>query len=402
MGAAFADPAMAANQASDLIGAMHLLVVDDNPLSRDLLSRELSGLAGKVSIVNSGEAALNALREHAQTTEPIQALLLDWKMSGMDGLQTAQAIRLCGTAIEQPKIVLVSASSAEELPSQRELVGAVDAVLQKPATREKLLTTFSQLLEGTVETSSTARPGEREAVLPQGTRVLLVEDSFIYQQMVMEMLRDLGAEVALANNGVEALELLQTSPLPDIVLMDVEMPEMGGIEACRRLRERPECATLPVIAMTAHALKEDEQKCLRAGMNDFLGKPVDPGLLRRLLQYWVDARRRGNAGAATPEDTSGRQSLSHYQQVFVETNLNFTGQLEALLQTGQAELAAQRLHSLKGEARGVGADAVADVCALLEQALQSDDPKGPLLQELGAAILAFAQSVTSNSLNEGH
>jgi len=261
------------------LAQLRVLIVDDNPAAREILQEPLSTVAKRVDTVASGSEAIAAVRQH-DTGEPYDIVFMDWRMPGMDGLLASRHIKSDETLAHQPAIVLVTAFGREEVREEAERL-QLDGFLVKPVTKSMLVDTLVNVFAHADEEAAPATDGKQEARL-LGARILLVEDNEINQQIAVELLEGAGAAVKVANNGREAVETISQGPQPvpsDMVLMDLQMPEMDGYQATAKLRADPRFGSLPIIAMTAHATIEERQRCLGAGMNDHISKPIDPAML---------------------------------------------------------------------------------------------------------------------------
>ena len=303
--------------ASELRG-MKVLVVDDNATSRSILQEMLESFSFEVSLAPSGEEGITEL-EVASKDKPFELVIMDWKMPGMDGIEASKRIKHHTGLSKIPPIILVTAYGREEIMQQAEQVG-LDGFLIKPISPSMLFDAIMQAFgEAVPESSRVAQRHEQEVEALkhlQGARVLLVEDNEINQQVAQEILEGAGLVVALATNGQEAVNAVKESNY-DAVLMDVQMPVMDGYTATRKIREwelglRPVGAigayapegmrnaevgmgdkngqdselkseiqnqkskieSVPIIAMTAHAMAGDEDKSLEAGMNGHVAKPL--------------------------------------------------------------------------------------------------------------------------------
>ena len=257
------------------LARLRVLVVDDNAAAREILQEPLSTVAGRVDVVASGMEAITAIQRH-DASEPYDIVFMDWRMPGMDGLQASRHIKGDETLRHQPAIVLVTAFGREEVREEAERL-QLDGFLVKPVTRSMIVDTLVNVFAPGGEETSAAAAGETATRL-RGARILLAEDNEINQQIAIELLEGAGATVTVANNGREAVEMVSRDANPpfDVVLMDLQMPEMDGYQATARLRSDTRLASLPIIAMTAHATIEERQRCLAAGMNDHVAKPIDP------------------------------------------------------------------------------------------------------------------------------
>jgi two-component system, sensor histidine kinase and response regulator len=285
----------------ELWGA-RILVADDNDATRELLTRKLRRMRFDVDAVPNGAMALEAVKRMAAEGQPYRMVLMDWHMPELDGIQSSRMIRALDLT-PRPKILCVTAAGHEEL-SQQTQDGDFEAVLIKPVIT-------SQLLETVVEQLAEVRPrahrDERtslealanSAASIGGARVLLVEDNELNRQVATELLQQFGLHVDVAFHGAQALDRMQMVEY-DLVLMDMQMPVMDGLEATRRVREQPRWSRLPIVAMTANAMAQDRQRCIDAGMNDYLAKPIEPALLCSKLLRWIPPRPQGAIPHALP------------------------------------------------------------------------------------------------------
>ncbi|MCP4698461.1 MAG: response regulator [Gammaproteobacteria bacterium] len=267
---------------------MKVLIADDCELSRNILGKMLRSFSFVPVLAASGEEALAVLAAE----EGFKLAILDWRMPGMDGIETAKkTIRQSRGVV--PKIIMLTAFNHEEIRQQVIVEAAIDAFLLKPITRSLLFDTIMGVFG---RKTRKAPAGEETARQPdisreiRGAHILLAEDNPINQELAAEILKQAGLHVTVAGNGKEALEKLAEraeNSAFDAVLMDIQMPEMDGYEAARLIRDNPCYEKLPVIAMTANALKGDEEKCRAAGMNDYVAKPIDVARLFAVLGQWI-------------------------------------------------------------------------------------------------------------------
>jgi len=275
------------------IRGVKALVVDDNATSRQVLQGMLESFELQVCSVASGEEALLELRKAPAFDKPYQLVVMDYRMPGMDGLQASTHIRQDAQLSRLP-IIMISAFGTDEEKRRGKALG-VNAFLMKPVQQSVL---FNTLMEVLGRKEGVPGEGEEPAMLTEDlvrgadldkVRVLLVEDNEINQQVAFEILRQAGVATDIASNGEAAIEAVRRTPY-DAVLMDIQMPEMDGFEATRRIRENVRFVRLPIIAMTAHAMKGDRDRCLEAGMNDYVSKPIEPRQFLSVLAKWVKPR----------------------------------------------------------------------------------------------------------------
>ncbi|MGL4605050.1 MAG: response regulator [Iodobacter sp.] len=271
-----------------------VLVVDDNHSARTVLADMLSGMNLIVSKAESGAQAIQAV----QRAEPLfDLILLDWQMPGMNGIETARQIQRL-LLNPPPRIVMVTAYSRDDVLPQCKETG-IEYVLTKPVNASVLLDVLMNLSGDNPPAISS--PAAIQNKIMAGSRILLAEDNLINQMVAAELLRDAGFLVDVAANGLIALEMAQTKAY-DLVLMDMQMPVMDGLEATRRLAALPELVLLPVVAMTANAMQADRERCLAAGMVDFVTKPIEPEALFNTLQRWI---RPGHKTTVLPASVAG-------------------------------------------------------------------------------------------------
>ena len=282
----------------DLRG-LRVLVADDSTTARAFLQDILEGFEFRVDTARNGLEVMEILRGTSEEP-PFSLVLMDWCMPGMDGIEATEKIRGELSLPRLPMVIMVTAYDRDKV-MDRAMQAGVSSLLIKPVCESLLFNTIMEVLGYPEQIKD---PGKRAA--PQevpydfsGLRLLLVEDSPLNQQVALEILEETGMAVTVAHNGAEAVEkVMQAAANPyDAVLMDLQMPVMDGFEATRRIRER--FKELPVIALTAHAIQSDREKCLAAGMNDYITKPIDASDLLRAVAHWV--LRPDSAAGASPE-----------------------------------------------------------------------------------------------------
>ncbi|CAK0745921.1 two-component system, sensor histidine kinase and response regulator [Gammaproteobacteria bacterium] len=271
-----------------------VLVVDDNAMAREILSSMLISWSMQVQTATGGLEALAALRHAAADNAPFDLILLDWQMPEPNGLATAKAIMASEEVTKKPHIIMNSAYYRhDEIMAEAVNLG-IGAFLIKPIEKSLLLETITTLLVKSERSShiNQLAPVVMTSRELREARILLAEDNEINQQIAIEFLTDAGAQVDLAVNGREAVtKVLEGDINYDAVLMDVQMPEMDGLEATRRIRERLGAIHLPIIAMTAHAMETERKRCLLAGMDDHITKPIVPTDLIETLTRWITPRK---------------------------------------------------------------------------------------------------------------
>jgi len=271
---------------SDLHGR-RVLVIDDNSPARAVISNLLSNMALVADEAASGEEGIEMVRQANEAGQPYEIAFVDWQMPKLDGIETCK--RLLALSNVPPHLVMVTAYGREEVLKKAEETG-IENVLVKPVTSSTLFDTTLSVLSAESETRDDAgTTPSLDTVRTRGTRVLLVEDNEINQEVAIGQLEDAEIAVDLAENGEIAVRMVQNKDY-DLVLMDMQMPVMDGIEATRVIRADPRFNSLPIIAMTANAMAADRDRCLEAGMNDHIAKPIDPEQLFRVLLRWTEDR----------------------------------------------------------------------------------------------------------------
>lgn len=263
-----------------------VLVVDDNDHARAVLAEMLANMGFMTRSAASGAQAVEEAQAAAKTNLPFDIILLDWKMPGMSGIDAARKIRSLGLQPE-PKLVIITAYSREEVIQEALSVG-IKTVLVKPMNASILFDAVMQMLCGNAQEARVKPPSEEERAEEavraglKGMRILLVDDNRENQLVATEILGNVGCAVTVASNGLEALTLVKRLAF-DVVLMDMQMPVMDGLTATREIRLMPYVAALPIVAMTANAMKEEKDRCIEAGMDDYITKPIDPKFLFEIL-----------------------------------------------------------------------------------------------------------------------
>ena len=374
-----------------------ILVVDDNAVARQIMKKMLYSFGIKVEVAGSSLDALAQMEQAVIEKRAFTIIFIDWQMPEVDGLELGARIMAAPKITPKPELVLISAHGSEEIKA-RALERGFASIMEKPVTPSHL---FDYLIGHGAERPLHTLGGDQPEVVAalekiRGAHVLLVEDNEINQEIGVELLSGVGLEVMVADNGVIALELLATGRF-DLVLMDLQMPEMDGYEASQRIRQRNEWDELPIVAMTAHAMSGDRERCLKAGMNDHLAKPIDVEELHRALVRWIKPRKQLPAGPVIGGKVSDNQvALSGelpgidkaiglrrlagngllYRDLlvrFARGNVGMAAQIRAALEAGQWHEARHLTHSLKGVAGNLGAVDLFEAAAALEKLLTAQD-----------------------------
>jgi signal transduction histidine kinase/CheY-like chemotaxis protein len=414
------------------IRGLKVLLVDDNETACQILEHMLHQFKFEVTLATSGQQGLAELEE-AAAQKPYDLLLVDWKMPGMDGFEMVESIRnhpLLGKEAVTPKIIMVTMYGWDEIIQARNgTATAIDAYILKPVSSSELFNTIMEAF-GKTESMVPRIPLEMESLETigiegiRGARVLLVEDHEVNRQVVVAILERAGLMVEVAENGQAAVNIFKAgadtgTPFFDTVLMDIEMPVMDGYEATRRIREmefkvqgsrfkvqdessdfstkRPSITDrrIPIIAMTAHALKGDREACFAAGMDDYIAKPIDVRELYTTLVTWIKPAQRATKKPDVPVKTMVAQweempkkipgidlkralvRINTDTGLYKKMLLSFQEKFDSAdrligqyIDEGKLDAAYQLVHALKGVAGNIGADglfqAAGDLCDLLK------------------------------------
>jgi two-component system sensor histidine kinase/response regulator len=408
----------------DLAG-IRALVVDDSAQAREILTDALRVFALRANSVASGQDAVREIVA-ADSQDPYRLVLMDWHMPDMDGLEASRVIKRHDRLKHVPKIVMVTAFGREDIRNQADEIG-VDGYLLKPVSSSLLYDTLVDLF-GMAASEQRPRGPKADAVSHDATgiRVLLVEDNEVNQEVATELLQSAGAVVTIANHGAEAVKILTEGAQPprfDVVFMDLQMPEMDGITATKLLRSNPRLKQIPIIAMTAHALVEERQHCIDAGMNDHVSKPIDPDALFSTLLKWAkpEPKPASEPAAASPSQivsarTGGESVLPQIAGVNVADGLSRVAgnrnlyvkllsqfssqqagaatQIAAALDASDRKLAERIAHTVKGVAGNLGISDVQFAAQKLEKAIrEGQDSCTTLLDQFAITLRVHVNSI---------
>ena len=380
----------------DLRG-MRVLVIDDNASSREILQALLESMSFAVTVAATAEEGIAELEKEAKD-HPYKLVVMDWKMRGMDGIKASEVIKRHPGLSTKPKIIIVTAYGREEVMRKSQKAG-VEGFLLKPVSQSVLFDAIMGAFDKEIRVRKRAAPArvstEEELRKIRGARLLLAEDNEINQQVAQEILEGAGLVVSIANNGKEAVQKVKADSY-DAVLMDIQMPVMGGFEATRKIRSQKRFKGLPIIAMTAHAMAGDREKSLEAGMNDHVTKPIDPEELISALVRWIKPGVReiskDPCNIVTPAEKgedllpnelpgisilSGLSRVGGNRQLYVkllckfrESQENALQQIKAALQSGNMETAGRLAHTVKGVSGNLGMEGLYRAAAELEKAIK--------------------------------
>jgi len=386
------DEGQAPTAPADLEGR-RILVIDDNATNRRILEGQLRELGCRPALAGSGEEGLETLREAAES-DPVELVILDMEMPEMDGLEVLRAIRLNLDDAGIPVLLLSSVDDPERIQACRRL--GLATYLPKPQRTEGLREVLGREL-GRVQGLKTDNwPEDEEALAEEPGRgslnILLADDNHVNQKVASSLLEQLGHQVTVAGDGRQALDRLGDVDF-DLVFMDVQMPVLDGIETVRAIRAEEKWRELPVIAMTAHAMKGDRERFLGEGMSDYISKP-----LRRQELVGVIARNRPS-GDDVPEkeiplmdsykqlpvlDEAGalerlggdRTVFDMMREMMLEEIPVLMGSIAEGLSAGDAQALRLHAHSLKGCSAQLGGERVRELSFILEKMGESGEMEG--------------------------
>ena len=386
------------------LNAIRVLYIDDDPIA---LSSVLE-LCASEGIEAEGESnSPDGLNHLVNTSLSDQAefdvVMVDWQMPMLDGFQVAQSIRNNPALAKQPAIILITSHNDESLQS-RVNSKLFDAVLLKPVSGEQLVESLKEVLtkrsKCSVRSSVGFTQGDDQHISSRaGARVLIAEDNKINQEVIQGLMAPFNMDITLVSNGLELVQAVQHAQF-DLILTDIQMPELDGMEATRQILAMPLPKPPPVIAMTAHAMTEDIRRCHEAGMSDHISKPIDPDRLKDVLVRWIEPRVIvGVFSDSTGTNASQTELPDKIEHLDMLQALRSTAGNKALLkklllqfvkdyqvsETRLADMIQQKdwktltiwLHTLKGASATLGADRVAEITGEMELRFQSDGTLPP-------------------------
>ncbi len=401
-----------------------VLLVDDNVAALKTLFDMFDNLDFKVETARSGKEALEIF-ERRKEAEGFDLIISDWQMPKMDGIALLTALQKQTVVGTNTRYGLMVSGEKKAEAEQKIKDLPLNGFLVKPLEPESLIDSLMSIsAEWCPVTEDTdQRPNKQEMVQKiVGTRVLLVEDNEVNQLVACGILEDAGLQVVVANNGQEAVDLIMVDDKAggfEVVLMDLQMPVMDGFEATAKIREKFDSDALPIIAMTAHALDEEKQKCMEAGMNDHVAKPVDPPVLFASLVRWVKEKDQqpvmeksenkqevdsGEWPSVLPgldvalglaRLNNNRKSYSKILQLFKKDKAPAIEQICNAIEEGDMVEAKALAHSLKGVAGNVAANDLFEAAKNLDNALKEereDDLEG-LLSLTSEAFITTISSI---------
>jgi two-component system sensor histidine kinase/response regulator len=355
----------------------------------------LTSMTFQVHEAPSGLEGIEMIQQAADRNEPYDIVFIDWQMPGLDGIETGKRIRALPGLAAPPHLVMVTAYGREEVMKQAE-EASFDNVLIKPVTPSMLFDSAVQAL-GTDRQTVREVETRPEVSLDQfrGARVLLVEDNELNQEVAMGLLETTHMTIDVADDGEIAVRMVGEHDY-DLVLMDMQMPVMDGISATKAIRSNPRFSALPIVAMTANAMEGDRERCLQAGMNDHVSKPIDPDALYAAVSRWVKPRRAQHfEPPAKKIEPAPAEALPRIEGVDLADGLRRVGgnkrlyrdllmkfaakngdadvQISAALESGDRQMAERIAHTVKGVAGNLGIKRVQSAAEKLEKAIHDSD-----------------------------
>jgi PAS domain S-box-containing protein len=395
---------------SAALAGVHVLIVDDNAVNRRIFENQVVNWGMKPHCVDNGRAALDALRGASQQGRPFSLVLLDANMPGLDGFEVAEEMS------RHPELadatIMLLTSSGQYGDATRCRTAGIAAYLTKPVKQADLYESISRVLDSATANDAPRpeRPPVANAVAVRPVKVLLAEDNLVNQRVAVGLLQKRGHVVTVANNGQEALDCLAREPF-ELVLMDVQMPVMGGLDATAaiRVRERGGGRRVRIVAMTAHAMNGDRERCLAAGMDGYVTKPIDPKLLYSVVEEGgepiaADARPPSSAidrEAALELMGGDAQLLGDVMRLFLADCPSRLAAIEAAVAARDADRIRREAHGLKGASGNLAAATLVDAARTLEKIgaehrLEEADGAWVHLSGAAAAVLDELRRTTAD------
>jgi two-component system sensor histidine kinase/response regulator len=367
----------------------HVLIVDDNSTNLQILKEVLTRWHMRPEIANSGKAALTIMKRAKNIGDPFSIVLMDYQMTEMDGLETIEKIKQDADIADAKIILLTSISNISSIVSDHN----IEICLSKPIKQSKLLDALMNLLVGKAEFKTQSIIDTQPYLCKNQRRlnILLAEDNLVNQKLAQRILEKHGNNVKIANNGKEAMDALEKESF-DLILMDVQMPEMDGFTATASVREKEKITGehIPIIAMTAHAMKGDREKCLEAGMDDYIAKPIRTEELYRLIESFnfntgivkVDSMQHAesdiinhiiNKDEVMERIGGDMELLSEMVEIFLDDNPDLMKKMQDAILKGDAITLERAAHTLKGSVGNFSAVKAYDAALKLEKMSRDND-----------------------------
>lgn len=407
---------------NDQLHHMRVLVVDDNATAREIFESYLGAMGFRTASADNGNTAIELIK-HAWDTDPFQIVLVDWQMPVMNGVETARKIIALPDLGPKPKIIMATAYDRNEAAEQSKGVN-LSGIIVKPVSQSALFDAIMVAFGRRIQTQSRQdQPHHQGLAQIQGAQILLVEDNEINQEVAVEILQGAGLIVDVANHGQEGVRAALEKEY-DLILMDIQMPVMGGMEATKKIREIKPAEILPIIAMTAHAMSGDREKSLNAGMQEHVTKPINPPELFKALVQWIKPGKRKAPDVPVPDPPEARPVIKNsdelpkslpgidmaqglgrinnnrklYKNLLLKIKRDYADaaeQLSSLIKNNNLEKARRLAHSIKGVAGNLGAKKLHTAARVVEDKLNPES--GPVVptpqeMELFAGEMAVVQT----------
>ncbi|WAJ71198.1 response regulator [Catenovulum adriaticum] len=370
---------------------LNVLIVDDNQVASEVVSALFKRHKAHITLVKNGAKAITELKKSIQIRQAYDLVIMDWKMPEMDGIEAAKIIKHDLNLSKLPAILMISAYDKDEAKRLGESAG-IDAFIEKPVGESTLFNVISECLPlDSLQAQENFVESEPNILLDlSNINLLLVEDNKLNRQVAAGFLRDTKIQIDVAENGIQAIEKVSKQSF-DIVLMDIQMPEMDGLTATQEIRKMDGFSDLPIIAMTAHAMEGDKQRSYEAGMDDHLTKPVDPYELYRCIVKWIDKDKLKKQEPEAITLNVNEKKLSNLQSIgllnvagalkqmhgkealyidllatFIEENENLVEEINQLAKDKNLHGLRLKVHSLKSNAAYIGAEQLAKDAADIE------------------------------------
>ncbi|MDD3055266.1 MAG: response regulator [Aliarcobacter sp.] len=401
---------------------LKILAVDDNASSREILENIIKSLRFEVKAICCGKEAIKELEKANEENNPYTLVLIDWMMPEMDGIETIRKINQSEKIGKTPTFIMVTAYNKDELMQKAKDVN-VFGFLEKPVSPSTLYDTILQafgkhiIINANVNIKSNNFPDIKKII--QGARILLVEDNVQNQEIAMEFLQKANISAKIANNGKEAIEILEKEEF-DAILMDCQMPVLDGYEATKQIRKIEKFKDLPILAMTANAMQGDREKCINSGMNDYIAKPLDFNKFYETLGKWVKPKYTFinmqkeeiekaeeidiktleiegiNLLQALNRMAGNEKLLLNQLKRFVKSQNNFEEKILTHVKNSDLESAIREAHTLKGLCGNIGADLLFEKAKELEFHLKEkgfDDKYGDLIKVIKSDLELLIKNI---------
>ncbi|MBT4525342.1 MAG: response regulator [Deltaproteobacteria bacterium] len=413
---------------------LHVLVVDDNETARQIFKEILESFSFDVEYAFTGGKAIDAL---TASKKPYDLIIMDWKMPGMNGIETSRQIKNNLKLQQTPKIVMCTSYGREEVLQQAQEI-ELDGFLMKPVNPSVMLDTILEVFDksnvdrGLQPFQKNSNSEELNGI--RGANILLVEDNEINQQVASELLEGQGFFVEIANDGKEGTEKAMEKAY-DAILMDIQMPVMSGYESATAIRKNQSFESLPIIAMTANAMVGDREKALEVGMNDHVAKPIDPQQLYSTLVKWIKPGERKLPSAYKKQNQTTKETVQLPEEIpgidikagltrvggnkklyrdllikFHEDHQTIINDIRQALDSKDLELAQRQAHTVKGVSGNIGATEIQKAAESVELAARENQLEGinDLLQTLqeqmdvpAVALKVVSETKNKNAANQG-